>query len=290
MQAELAQAYPQLRFRLLAVNEAGHESGTALMSQGRTIPLLQDVDQDRDSSSDISKELWQTTYRDVVLVDAAGRKVDVYNLTAHDLANGQNYAALRQALVDVASNVSSWRNATRPLDVNNDGIVAPLDALLCINDLNQRTLSDATGRLRIPAEPAPPPYLDTNGDWYLTPLDALLIINEINARPNPAEGEATTVPASGPRVANSDTPALWGGIAWESRTTEESPPAPRPLEGSSSLPRTPPIAAAVEALFGLPAKPDRSGMLAEPTHSPAQDQVSEELLEDLLGGEGCVAG
>ena len=93
---------------------------------------------------------------------------------------------------------SDWRNPARPLDVNNDMYVSPLDALVVINALNSRGASSDLGvrQNRLAS------YLDTNGDRNLSPLDALVVINELNrsdrAYDNASQridGEAETAPA-----------------------------------------------------------------------------------------------
>jgi thioredoxin-dependent peroxiredoxin len=70
-----------------------------------------------------------------------------------------------------------WQNQANRLDVNGNGSIEPLDALLVINDLiraGSRELSakpsDYTGPLR-----------DVNGDGFLRPIDALLVINSLIA-------------------------------------------------------------------------------------------------------------
>lgn len=72
-----------------------------------------------------------------------------------------------------------WQCPVFPLDVNHDGLITPLDALIVINYLNEH----GPGTLPVPvtAELAPPPYLDCTGDREVTPEDALLIINDMNA-------------------------------------------------------------------------------------------------------------
>jgi hypothetical protein len=42
---------------------------------------------------------------------------------------------------------SPWQNFWDPLDVNDDGFVTPLDALLVANELDRRTISDADGHI-----------------------------------------------------------------------------------------------------------------------------------------------
>ncbi|MFO0922399.1 MAG: dockerin type I domain-containing protein [Pirellulales bacterium] len=70
---------------------------------------------------------------------------------------------------------SPWTNEDHVEDVNADGAITPLDALLIINELNRdgiRTLDTAPQN----------PYLDANGDAMLTPIDVLLVINTLNRR------------------------------------------------------------------------------------------------------------
>ncbi|MCY3005079.1 MAG: putative Ig domain-containing protein [Planctomycetota bacterium] len=93
---------------------------------------------------------------------------------------------------------SDWRNPTRPLDVNNDMYVSPLDALVVINSLNFRGASSDLGVRQNQLAS----YLDTNGDRNLSPLDALVVINELNRSDRSSDnasqridGEAETAPA-----------------------------------------------------------------------------------------------
>src|SRR5690606_20237983 len=64
-------------------------------------------------------------------------------------------------------------------DVNADGNVTPLDALLVLNVLAaNRTSEVPVSSLTSP----PPPFYDVNGDGRIQPLDALQVINEIGRR------------------------------------------------------------------------------------------------------------
>ncbi len=80
-----------------------------------------------------------------------------------------------------------WQNPRNSLDVNDDGFVTAIDALIVINDLNfngARTLPNP------PLPPnAPPPYYDTSGDNEIAAIDALLVINHINDEIGGGEGE-----------------------------------------------------------------------------------------------------
>lgn len=77
---------------LLAVNAAGLESGNEGFVMGKTLPLLQDM------AGVDAWGTWQVTYRDVVVLDAQGRRRDAYNLTMNDLSVTANYATLKSIL------------------------------------------------------------------------------------------------------------------------------------------------------------------------------------------------
>jgi Tol biopolymer transport system component len=86
-----------------------------------------------------------------------------------------------------------WQNLPDTCDVNNDGWVTPLDALLVINRLN----TSGAGPLPPPQSPfLPPPYYDVNGDQHVTPLDVLRVVNRINQRAQGGEGETDAEGAS----------------------------------------------------------------------------------------------
>jgi hypothetical protein len=80
-------------------------------------------------------------------------------------------ALIKGIAVPEASNFLRYHNALNGSDVNNDGVVSPLDALLIINQLN-------LGRDRVSSSQAT--FEDVNGDGSITPLDALLVINVLN--------------------------------------------------------------------------------------------------------------
>ncbi len=70
----------------------------------------------------------------------------------------------------------NWRNAVDSLDVNADGVISPVDALLVVNRLN------SSQSRQLPNErPAKDPYLDVTGDYAVSPLDALLVVNLLNS-------------------------------------------------------------------------------------------------------------
>ncbi len=94
-----------------------------------------------------------------------------------------------------SSVVYLWHNAREPLDVNDDGLITPNDALQIINEINSRgarSLLDSN----IPYKP----YVDVNGDNLVTPNDVLRVINYLNshtfAGSGGGEGEPSVVDRS----------------------------------------------------------------------------------------------
>lgn len=70
-----------------------------------------------------------------------------------------------------------WQNTVDPVDVNQDGSLTALDALLVINEINS-----VRGIRELTANEVGIPLIDVNADRWLTALDALLVINELNKR------------------------------------------------------------------------------------------------------------
>ncbi len=113
MQNDLDANYPKLDIQILGVNETGQEADNDVITKGRDIPWLQDVDEDEDGHSDVWTS-WDVTYRDVVILDGENVKVGTFNVTTYNLQIPENYNALRQMFIDAASGpgeiptVSEW--------------------------------------------------------------------------------------------------------------------------------------------------------------------------------------
>lgn len=94
----------------------------------------------------------------------------------------------------VQANPAAWQNWASTLDVNQDGSISPIDALIVINALNSNSIQAsipllAGGQLPGTREfESTQPFLDTNGDLFLSPIDALLVITHLNN--GGGEGEA----------------------------------------------------------------------------------------------------
>ncbi len=193
----------------------GQEPGNPSMTAGRTLPWLQDVDADGNTKSDVWYDLWNVTYRDVVILDGSNAKVGVYNVTVHDLATPENYATLREMVVDAAmANQKPWRNPDNPLDVDKSQSVFPLDALVIINRLN------STGPQDLPpptTSQLTPPFYDCNGDNQVTALDALQVVNFLNGVSSVSAGEgegddsATDAAIEALGVPTTDSPVSMSG-------------------------------------------------------------------------------
>ncbi len=114
---------------------------------------------------------------------------DVGYLGADDFAYtvaDDDGAVSNEAMVNIGivNDPFPWHNRGNGLDVNADGSVSPIDALLIIIEL------DANGSTVLPplsAGNSPPPYLDVNEDGIVAPNDVIQVINFLNANAN---GEA----------------------------------------------------------------------------------------------------
>jgi subtilisin family serine protease len=71
-----------------------------------------------------------------------------------------------------------WQNPNHRYDVNHDGLITPLDALVVINEINLNGIRELP--VPGPDSPGPPPYFDTSGDDWLTAQDVLLVVNYLN--------------------------------------------------------------------------------------------------------------
>ncbi len=101
--------------------------------------------------------------------------------------------------ITVVAPAPEFMNPTNRFDVNNDGDISPVDALMVINSLNlggPRTFgsgeaSSSNGDTKR--------FVDVNGDNRLTPIDALSVINQLNRQVGQAvSGESGSKQVSTP--------------------------------------------------------------------------------------------
>ena len=145
------------------------------------------------------------------------------------------------ATMPANATASPWTNPIDPLNVDNEPGIVPLDALIVINELNNRQFSDPDGRLRPPPAGSPPPYYDVDGDGFVIALDALIIINYLNAAQSQAGGEGEADDS----VVADDAMSLLLNSAVESSAaaadsnlvgaTEATPGTPQSASGTGSL-------------------------------------------------------
>lgn len=114
---------------------------------------------------------------------ARGRETDTFTYIASD-------GVAQSSAITVTINIGDpppppHQNPVENMDVNADGFISPIDALLVVNFLNTNTGDGSVAGL-----PAPPPFRDVNGDNFITPIDALLVINFLNNGEGEGEGEA----------------------------------------------------------------------------------------------------
>ena len=99
----------------------------------------------------------------------------------------------------LAADLAFLHNPVDPVDVNDDGVVEPMDMLLVVNELNAITGSGAEERAN--RSPVGRGFFDVNADLQVTPLDALTVLNHLNRgghRGGPRDGGPPVDPDSAP--------------------------------------------------------------------------------------------
>jgi len=184
MQDDLASAYPSLDIQVLGINERGQESANSLAVADRTLPWLQDVDQNGNNVSDVWNETWQIEYRDVVVLNGANEPTFVFNLTTHDLGNATNYETLRDAMLRTAiDDQRPWCNSENFLDVDRNGLVQNADFAAVLGFLN------SSGSQSLSPTATPTAHVDCDFDGFAAPIDALRVLNYLNGLILEGEGE-----------------------------------------------------------------------------------------------------
>lgn len=141
-----------------------------------------------------------------------------------------------------------FTNLREPLDVNDDGAISPIDALLVINDLNAHGSREISQYSIGSSGQLPAGYIDVNIDSFVAPVDALLVINFLNANkapgssfgpsfaPSGGEGEMAFAADSGEGEAGSANASAGNGAIFALLTSfeEESTTQSSLLESTNS--------------------------------------------------------
>ena len=90
-------------------------------------------------------------------------------------------AAVDLGAFELQIEVGIWHNFMNPPDVDNLDGVTLLDALLVVNELNNRRFSQPVTGI-ITSNAGGPPFLDVNNDGMITPLDALQALNAFDVK------------------------------------------------------------------------------------------------------------
>lgn len=106
---------------------------------------------------------------------------------------GKDAAELANSLF--VSDSLSWHNTVLAEDVDFDNVIAPIDAIRIINELNNRVFSDAeTGVLGSTEGLLEIGFLDVSDDGIIAPIDAVRIINALNAPTSAASASVVPEP------------------------------------------------------------------------------------------------
>ena len=227
-------------------------------------------------------------------IGAAAERVDALTVVMHELGHilglpdvaNSNHLMHGQLDAGVRRTSLSDTNLRLPSDVDANGYVSPIDALLVINALNRGLATTADPTSSAQADDKSTQYLDTNADFFLSPIDALLVINYLNQRvPGGPAGEGEAVTGAG------DTDATLQGTAEEVydnllsvmiQDTPQLPPVARQLKpsdgGSTSAPT-------VEAAYGpSPYTTGRATQVFFASRTSDRDFPELEPVLDLLVG------
>ncbi|MDA8744744.1 dockerin type I domain-containing protein [Rubripirellula amarantea] len=126
-------------------------------------------------------DLSQTFDVVVAIPDGVGGQTATLFFDLVGFGEASSTAQVTAVSLDAGDEVQTWTNPTNRFDVNANGSVTALDALVIINQIGIPTVHNPeTGVLfAIAGQVGPPPFYDVSGDGRISALDALQIINEL---------------------------------------------------------------------------------------------------------------
>ncbi len=122
----------------------------------------------------------QLKLKDEVSLSIADDDALSVTVTATSATGGDSISNAFTIAVGVAR--SPFQNPVEPRDVNGDGQITPVDALILINQLNSFGPGPLGGNSARGGSGEGPMWVDVNGDGIISPLDVLIIINWLNRR------------------------------------------------------------------------------------------------------------
>jgi hypothetical protein len=174
---------------------------------------------------------YDTTNKIVRLDAAAGvwitgnYKITLNNTTTgiKDIASNQlipnNANGNTEFTIVLSSAVAApWQNPNNAVDVNGDGFVSPIDALLVVNALN------TLGGISLPSPATVPPYIDVNGDGNLSAIDLLLVVAQLNSAPAQLQAAplSSSIAAADATAADDSSGGLAFGVSLASALNSDS--------------------------------------------------------------------
>jgi hypothetical protein len=139
----------------------------------RSRPFVDDID--GDGAMDILVGAADGRVRLYAGLPPAETGVDSPTGSLDDSVTGGDEDYVYAFSVPAATSTAAWQCPQNRLDVNHDGRITPLDALLLIN----RIAVHGFGPLH-ETSPMSPPYWDCSGNGDISPLDILLVVRDIN--------------------------------------------------------------------------------------------------------------
>lgn len=180
-------------------------------------------------------------------------------------------STISNAFTIAVGNGSPYQNPIEPRDVNGDGQITPVDALILINRLNSFGPGPLDGTGARGGSGEGPMWVDVNGDGVISPLDVLIIINWLNRRrlvavnDTIAEGEGSSLAT--PPIVNELNPLGQPVL---------QPQVVNPFSSSDSSSKVASASLNAPSIFACPAVE-----FVDASQSKPQDDELELLLEQL---------
>ncbi len=202
--------------RVTGVNDAPTASPDSISTETgvetRIVVITNDTDPEDGTVDPTTVKIVSHPFNGSVTVDAADGSIryssdssfdgtDTFTYRVAD-SNGV-FSAPATVTVTVNARQFPWRNPTTPLDVNADGLVTILDALLVVNDIRDNLalsgspIHDLNDPNQLQTARNRPPFVDAVGQGHIVNVSDILAIvqhlrNQIQSGPSPeGEGESS---------------------------------------------------------------------------------------------------